>query len=98
MRKRAVISYVGYAIKSRKILFGVENIIGRVCGVVLYDRTLGKSSSDKLTAYLIKRDVKGFCVDVEDFYPDRNCKALGITDKNLASAIIKEMEESDINE
>ena len=99
MKKRAVVSYVGYAIKSRNILYGVDNIVGKkVCGVVLYDRALGKSSLDKLKTFLAKKGVKGFCVDVEDYYPGKNCKAIGITDKNLASAIIKEMEESDKNE
>ena len=99
MRKSTVYSYIGYAIKSRKILYGVDNIIGsKACFVVLYDENLGKSSLDKLTVNLKKRNIKGYRITVEDYYPQRNCKALGITEKNLASAIVKEMEESSINE
>lgn len=96
MKNRTVNSYVGYAIKSRNVLFGVDNIVGRKLSyVVLYDEKIGKSSLDKLTVYMDKKQIKGFCVNVEDYYPDRNCKAIGITEKNLAAAIIKEMEESD---
>ena len=96
MKNRTVNSYVGYAIKSRNVLFGVDNVVGRKLSyVVLYDEKIGKSSLDKLTVYMDKKQIKGFCVNVEDYYRDRNCKAIGITEKNLAAAIIKEMEESD---
>lgn len=96
--KRSVFSYVGYAIKARKAVFGVDNILhNRKSLVVLYDRLLSDNGKDKIKKYLEKSGAKGFVVDVEELYPDKNCKAIGITDNNLSSAIIKEME-GDLNE
>lgn len=99
MKKNALNSYIGFAIKSRHISIGLENVVGnRKSFVILYDKSLGKSSMEKLRYYMEKTSIKGYCVTVEDYYPSKNCKVLGITDKNLASAIIKVMKESDINE
>ena len=92
-------SYVGYAIKSRNVLFGIANITGkRKSYVVLYDNKLSNTSKEKLFVYLKQNNIEGFCVDVESLYPNKNCLAIGITEKNLASAIINVIKESDINE
>jgi hypothetical protein len=97
MKNSVITSYVGYAIKEKKALFGLNGIIGmKIPYVVLYDDTLSNGSKDKLLTYLTKHGIEGFCVDVERIYPNRNCKAIGVTDKNLASAIIKEMKENRI--
>ena len=91
--KRNVFSYVGYAIKARKAVFGVENIIrNRRSIVVLFDDTLSENGKDKLRKCLEKNGAKGFVADVEELYPNKNCKAIGITDRSLAMAIINEME------
>ena len=42
----------------------------------------------------MKKNIKVYETRIEDFYKDKNCKAIGIEDKNLAMAIIKEMEEN----
>lgn len=91
--KRNVFSYVGYAIKARKIVLGVDNIVrSRKCHIVLLDGTLSENSRSKLLGYLERSDSKWYVVNVEELYPRKNCKAIGITEQNLASAIIKEME------
>lgn len=95
--KKNVFSYVGYAIKARKAVFGVDNLFNKKCFVVLYDKSLSDNSKDRVMKYLSKSNTKGFVVDVEELYPNKNCKAIGISDRNLASAIIKEME-GDLNE
>lgn len=97
--KPKISSYVGYAIKSGNALFGITNITGkRKSFVVLYDIKLSNSSKEKLFMYLKRTGIEGFCVDVEELYPNKNCLAIGITEKNLALAIIKVIKESDINE
>lgn len=99
MKKNALNSYIGFAIKSRHILIGLENIVSnKKSFVILFDISLGKNSMEKLNTYMSRTSVKGYCVNVEEYYPSRNCKVLGITDRNLASAIINVMKESDINE
>ena len=89
---RTVKSYVGYAIKSRQILFGVSNIVGaygkKMPTVVIYDANIGESSKDKLLTFTNKNGIESFSLCVEDIYPDKNCKAIGVIDKNLATAII----------
>ena len=94
--QKKINSYVGYAIKSRNILYGVANITGRQKPyVVLYDAKLSESSKSKLLYYTEKNGIEAFCADVESLYPGKNCFAMGITEKNLASAIIKVIKESE---
>lgn len=89
---RTIKSYVGYAIKSRQVLFGVNNIVGafgrKIPTVVLYDEGLGESSKDKLLTFIEKNGIESFSLCIEDIYPDKNCKAIGVFEKNLATAII----------
>ncbi len=88
-------SYVGFAIKSGKIKYGVENIIVQSKSfVILIDKTLSVGSKDKINVFAMKKNIKVYETRIEDFYKDKNCKAIGIEDKNLAMAIIKEMEEN----
>ena len=90
-------SYVGYAIRSRNALFGVNNITStfgvKLPQVILYDALLSENSKEKLLLFANRNGIKVFCVDIEDIYPNKNCKAIGIKEKNLSTAIIKEMEE-----
>lgn len=91
-------SYIGYAIKSGNIVFGVENIVScRKVKVILADKTLSENSYDKVRFFANKMNIKIFRIVVEDYYKGRNCKAMGITESNLSAAIIKEMEESEKN-
>ena len=97
--KKNVFSYVGYAIKSRSAVFGVDNIAAnRKSKVVLYDDDLSDNGKERLMKVIEKNKIRGFIADIEELYPDHNCKAIGITDINLASAIIKAMEDSDVND
>ena len=87
-------SYVGFAIKSGNVKYGVENIVKSRSVVILIDNTLSVSSKDKINVFALKKNIKVYEMRIEDFYKDKNCKAIGIEDKNLAMAIIKEMEEN----
>ncbi|MBR1624706.1 MAG: hypothetical protein IJ676_03070 [Clostridia bacterium] len=87
-------SYVGFAIKSGKTKYGVENIVQSKSFVILIDKTLSVGSKDKINVFAMKKNIKVYETRIEDFYKDKNCKAIGIEDKNLAMAIIKEMEEN----
>lgn len=89
-------SYVGFAIKSGKAVFGVDQIISlrRPPKIVLYDDSLSENSLSKLKNYLSKQNVNSCKIAMEEIYPDKNCKAVGILDESLASAIEKSIKES----
>lgn len=94
-RNELVFTYVGLAIRARKVSFGVDGIISKKSKpfIVLIDNTLGESGKDKLNRYTTQNNISLFVVDMEKIYPNKNCKALGIYEKNLALTIKKQFEE-----
>lgn len=96
MNLTKVKSYVGFAVKMGKAARGVDLIISSRCPmlVVLYDDSLSENSLSKLKNYLSKNNVVSYKVAMEEIYPAKNCKAVGIMDKNLALAIEKSIKES----
>lgn len=89
-------TFLGFAIKSGKALFGVDMITSsrRAPYIVLIDKNLSQNSKAKLNIYLEKNGVRFYTIKMQDIYPDKNCKAVGIMDKNLANAIELEVKES----
>ncbi len=89
-------SYAGFEIKMGKAVFGVDLITAsrRSPEVVLYDATLSENSKSKLMRYLTEHNKNGYMAAMEEIAPGRNCKALGIKDKNLATAIETAIKES----
>jgi hypothetical protein len=89
-------SYVGFAVKMGKAALGVDTIISsrRPPMIVLYDDSLSENSVSKLNNYLSKYNVRIYKIAMEEVYPAKNCKAVGILDKNLAMAIDKSIKES----
>lgn len=91
-------SYIGFAIKSRNIKFGVDEILKmKHCEIVLFSKSLAKSSTDKLMTYSAKTNSPIFDIDANDFANmfdgNENVKAVAVIDKNLAVAIKKIMTE-----
>lgn len=89
-------SYLGFAIKSGKAVFGVDQIISlrRKPIIVLYDDSLSENSLSKLRNYMSKQNVNSYKIAIEEVYHNKNCKAIGILDESLASAIEKSIKES----
>lgn len=96
MEQNRIKTFVGFAIKARKIQYGVDNVTTakKRAEIILYDPSLSVGSTDKLTAYAKKEKIDVFSVNIEGILPNRNCKALGITDINLANAVKSELKES----
>jgi hypothetical protein len=96
MNPSRVKTFLGFAIKANKALFGVDRIIisRRPPKIVLIDKLLSENSKKKLIIYLEKYEIRNYTVDMQAIYPDKNCKVVGIMDKNLASAIESEVKES----
>ena len=97
MTKSKVETYLGFCIRSRKIVFGVDEIIKQKKGVflLLADEALGESSlkdikkaMEKLACplLLVEKDTLG------ELLHRIAVKAVAIKDKNLADALLKEAE------
>lgn len=88
-------TYIGFAIKSRKIKFGVDDIIKlKNAEIILVSDSLGESALKKLNAYSLKKGVQVEVLNSADFFElmqNENIKAAAILDKNLAVAIKKNL-------
>lgn len=91
METSKIKTYIGFAIKSRKIKFGVDDIIKlKNAEIILVSDSLGDSALKKINGYAIKKDVQVFLLNSADFFEliqNENIKAAAILDKNLADAI-----------
>lgn len=89
-------TYVGFAIKARKAVFGLDNITDfrKRMYLILMDESLSPNNAKKLIRHAEEKNIPlvNFCI--ENILPEKNCKAIGIIDQNLASAIFKELKES----
>lgn len=86
-------TYVGFAIKSRSIIFGVDDIAkSKNSHIILYSVLLGDSSKDKLIKFANNKNIEHYEFETQVFdelFENKNIKAIAITDKNLALAIKK---------
>ncbi len=94
MKTEKIRSYVGFSVKAGKAKIGIDNILSakKEPFVVLYDEKLSDNSKKKLLSSCKKSAV--FSAPMSEILPGKNCLAIGVCEKNLASAIIKEMEEN----
>lgn len=88
-------AYIGFAIKSRQIKYGVDDIIKQInCRLIITSNLLAESSSNKLKKFSEKThcDIINFSNDefLELFDGNQNIRAVAILDDNLAKAINKE--------
>ena len=88
-------SYVGFAIKSRSIKFGVDDIIKlKTAGLVIVSGALQESSMKKIISFCDKNQVDLVKLGIDDFenlLDNKNVKAIAILDTNLAFAIKKNL-------
>ncbi|NLC17029.1 MAG: hypothetical protein GX756_04035 [Clostridiales bacterium] len=92
MNKNKIDTYIRFAIKSRKIVYGLDKIklLARKIKVIIADKTLSdnslkktKSTSDRFKIPLVLSED-----DLNYILNTANCKVIGITDINLAEAIL----------
>ncbi|HHU42842.1 MAG: hypothetical protein QM214_05420 [Bacillota bacterium] len=88
-------SYLGFCIKAGKAVFGVDNIvkIKRGLYLIIQDKELGNASKRKLRNYVVSNNVELLELDIKQILAKENCKAVGLKEKNLANAIIREIKE-----
>lgn len=84
-------SYVGFAIKSKSIVFGVDSIKEKKTDLIIYASSLADSSKQKCMNIAEANKCKYFELSdeiVESLVNSSNIKAFAIKNKELAKAII----------
>lgn len=88
-------TYIGFAIKSRAIKFGVDDILkSRKCKLVLVSELLQESSFNKITKFCNQKNIDLLKIGLENFenlLDNKSVKAVAILDDNLALAIKKNL-------
>lgn len=88
-------TYIGFAIKSRTIKFGVDDILKcKNCWLVIVSDALQESSFNKITKFCNKKNVDLLKIGLENFenlLDNKSVKAIAILDDNLAFAIKKNL-------
>lgn len=90
--KDKLATYLGFAIKSGNVVYGVDNIETKLSKVVIaiFDDRLGDNSVNKLGNLCVRNNTKMYKTidcDLDLILATHNCKAIGITSKDLAKAI-----------
>ncbi len=85
-------AYIGFAKKSRNIIFGSDDIIKNIkkAKLVLVSSLLGSSSFEKLKNEAKKQKIKIIVLNSDDYnelFDSEFIKATAITDANLSDAI-----------
>lgn len=86
--------YLGFALKSKNVLLGVDQITEnkKTSFVILYS-SLSENSIAKLKKFATYNNI--YLKQVEEDVLPSGCKAIAITEKNLAQAIIEKLEVED---
>lgn len=96
MEKNKIETYLGFCIRARKIVFGAEEVEQKKKGIflIIADESLG-TSSQKIIHRAIEKFACPLITAKAGALGERlhriGVKAVGITDKNLAEAIVKEV-------
>ena len=89
-------SYLGFSIKSGKIIFGFENILKskKIPYIILISSTQNDKVTNKIIAFGKKEDIEVIKLNdqkLEDLVSRENCKVIGVLDFNLANVISDEL-------
>ncbi len=86
-----ITSYIGFAIKSRKVEWGVDNIIDKKEKpyLILTDPSLSVGSKKKLINYASTNNIDIREMEKLTSIVGRGARAIGVSEPNLAAAINK---------
>jgi ribosomal protein L7Ae-like RNA K-turn-binding protein len=90
-------SFVGFAVRANKIVWGTDNVLAykKKIRLILVSDGLADNALQKLRAYAESKPARLVVLDdltVAELVHRDGVKAIGVTDKNLADAIILELE------
>lgn len=82
-------TYIGFAIKAGKVVYGADNIYATKPYIVIADTSLAQNTQKKLQARCNLLKINYIAIQgLGDLISRPSCKAIGIKEKNLAKAII----------
>ncbi len=87
-------TYIGFSIKSGKIVYGYENVIlsKKRTYLVLCDQSLAENSLKKVTRFVAEKGIQMLLIDnLSEYFGGKAIKCVGIGDEHLASAIANEL-------
>lgn len=94
IERNKIRSYIGFAIKSGSVVYGADMIT--LCRksphLIIISHSINRTSDKNIREYADKRSVKTITLEddiMKDIITRTNCKAIAITDKNLARAVIE---------
>ena len=94
MDNKKIKAYVGFAKKSRKIVYGTDDIIKtKNCKIILISDELSDGSVKKIENFIKNNNINILEFDSKSYLEiidNISIKAVAITDENLAIAIKKE--------
>ncbi len=93
MNLNKITTYVGFAIRSKSICYGVDNIVKAKCYLVCYSE-LSDRSIRQLELYCnkeVQRLVKLDKQAMENIVLSNKIMAFGITNENLSKAILENL-------
>ncbi len=91
--QRRIKTYIGFAIKSRNIVYGADmTLMGKKRQyLILFADSINRTSKSRLLSYCESKNIPILTLEekiMEEYVNKINCKCVAITDKNLAEAII----------
>lgn len=94
MDENKIKSYLGFAIRSRKAIFGYDNLFTtkKMPLLTLISSTQGDKMKEKVIAFCLDKKIR--CIRLPFALEDvlgRNCKVISILDSSLANAIYNEL-------
>ena len=87
-------TYVGFAIKSKAIVYGLDQIKEKKVKVVLFDNSMSDSSKQSLVKVALKNECTYFEISPEEMFQlvgENKIKAFAILNPDLAKAIENNM-------
>lgn len=88
-------SYYGFAYKSNGLVAGLDNILKKKCYLIVVDESLAQNSKNKCENRAKELNIKIAYIKTEymcDITQNSKILAFGISNKDLASAIYKNLE------
>lgn len=95
LNSQKIITYIGFAIKSRKIKYGVDDILKlKKASLILVSEALTSSGMNKINNYVNRTKTDMILLKVDEFseiISSPSIKVAAILDDNLAEAIKKNL-------
>ncbi len=86
-------TFVGFSVRSGQILYGADTLIAsrKHVKLILLCSSLTSSSEDKVRSFAQSKNIPVLKITellLEDIVHKKNCKVIGLLNKNLAQAVL----------